>query len=106
MRGTERAMIAQERRAQNNVAVFEMKKSSHYSFYAEIVSQVDTRPMRTLKVFLTTRGRGPTDDQTVLVAIPNISETIPIFVLFRALGLESSEDIEEYCTHDRSDVVP
>lgn len=29
-------MIAQERRAQNNVAVFEMKKSSHYSFYAEV----------------------------------------------------------------------
>ena len=37
------------------------------------------------------------------VAIPSFSETIPLFVLFRAMGIERDEEIEDYCTMDGSD---
>lgn len=43
------------------------------------------------------------DDQTIVVTIPNVSEPIPLFILFRALGLQAAEEIEEICVHDTGD---
>ena len=39
-------------------------------------------------------------DNVITVRLPSISKPIPLFVLFRALGVESDKEILEYILYD------
>ena len=72
-----------------------------YSHGADIrtVSEDASKPERTLSV----RIVAPTSQQSnnqIVVNIPNVRKPIPLFILFRALGVTSDKEIIEYCLLD------
>lgn len=88
--GSEKVVISQERIADNKVHVFMGNKGkSAYIVDAEIKSVPDNRFMIAKNLLVRLRSR----DHAIMVHINNFKDDIPLFVCFRALGLESDLDI-------------
>lgn len=94
--GNEKVIVGQEKMAENKVYVFENNKSnSKYSHLAEIksISNVGFNTPKNVSIKLTSKdgqyGR------TLKVNIPHIRVDVPLFVLFKALGVITDKDIFE-----------
>ncbi len=103
--GSEKVVISQERVAHNNVFVFS-SKNAKYKFYAECLSTDPNKfgnakktSIRYLKDITSKRTIG----NTFHVGIPMLKQEIPLFILFRALGVMSDKEIVEMCVYDTSD---
>jgi DNA-directed RNA polymerase beta subunit len=95
--GSEKVVISQERIADNKVHVFTGNKGkSAYIVDAEIKSVPDNRFMIAKNLLVRLKGR----DHTIMVQINNFKDDIPLFVIFRALGLESDLDIVRVILYD------
>ena len=112
--GSEKVVVAQERICENRVFVFEPSKSSldKYKCKAEIKTSTDQRfyPTKTNSVCLTS------DPQQQLlkkmfteteftgnlfkVQMPQIKEDLPLFIMFRALGITDDKTIYEIILSD------
>ena len=98
--GSEKVIVSQERTAENRVYIFKSNRHTKYKAIAEIksVSLKAFNIIRGVQVKLTSRNdRG---GGTIKIAIPHIKQDIPIFIIFRALGIESDKDILEYILID------
>lgn len=98
--GKEKTIISQEKFADNMIYIKD-NHSELYSHSAEIrcVSEDSSKPIRTLSI----RIVRPTDNYTnnnIVVNIPNVRKPIPLFILMRALGIESDKEIIQYCLLD------
>ena len=101
--GKEKCILSQEKFADNMLYIKEMKKgpTNVYSHSAEIrsVSEDASKPTRTFAIKLvapdTTRK-----NNYITVVIPNVRKPVPLFVVMRALGIESDKDIIEACLLD------
>ncbi len=98
--GKEKVIISQEKFADNMLYIRE-NYNDIYSHGADIrtVSEDASKPERTLSV----RIVAPTSQQSnnqIVVNIPNVRKPIPLFILFRALGVTSDKEIIEYCLLD------
>jgi len=98
--GKEKLIISQEKFADNMLYIRE-NYNDIYSHGADIrtVSEDASKPERTLSV----RIVAPTSQQSnnqIVVNIPNVRKPIPLFILFRALGVTSDKEIIEYCLLD------
>ena len=76
-------------------------KEDTYSHSAEIrsISEDASKPVRTLSVKIV----APTAELTnnnIVVNIPNVRKPIPLFIVFRALGIISDKDIIKHCLLD------
>jgi len=92
--GSEKTVLAQERAAENKVYCFKTKKNNNkWSWIAEIKSVPDRKCIspKQINMMITTRNNGY--GHTILIQIPRIKQAIPIFILFRALGIISDIDI-------------
>ena len=92
--GSEKTVLAQERACENKVYCFETKKGNNkWSWIAEIKSVPDRKCIspKQINMMITTRNNGY--GHTILIQIPRIKQPIPIFILFRALGIISDIDI-------------
>lgn len=91
--GSEKVVISQDRIAENNTYVFTSNKACCYSHIAEIRSVQESRfgVPKTLTVKLASKpsSRG----RQIKICMHNIKYDIPLFVLFRALGVETDQDI-------------
>ena len=98
--GKEKCIIAQEKFADNMIYTRD-KASDLYSHSAEIrsVSEDASKPVRTLALKIVKPSAKYTNNQIVVV-IPNVRLPIPLFILMRALGVESDKDIIAYCLLD------
>jgi len=98
--GKEKCIIAQEKFADNMIYTRD-KASDLYSHSAEIrsVSEDASKPVRTLALKIVAPSAKYTNNQIVVV-IPNVRMPIPLFILMRALGVESDKDIISYCLLD------
>jgi DNA-directed RNA polymerase II subunit RPB2 len=102
--GKEKCMIAQEKFADNMIYTRDKSASKGveiYSHTAEVrsVSEDASKPVRTLAIKIVSPTSKFTNNQIVVV-IPNVRAPIPLFILMRALGVESDKDIIEYCLLD------
>ena len=72
-----------------------------YLFSAEIrsVSENVAKPKRTMSVKIMAPTKKFTNRQ-IMVTIPNVRSPIPLFILFRALGILSDKDIISMCVLD------
>ena len=98
--GKEKVIISQEKFADNMLYIRE-NYNDIYSHGADIrtVAEDSSKPERTLSV----RIVAPTDEYTnnqIVVNIPNVRKPIPLFIVFRALGVISDKEIIEYCLLD------
>jgi len=98
--GKEKTIICQEKFADNMLYIRNIDDDT-YSYSAEIksVSENATKTIRTLSV----RMMKPTSKYTfenIVVNIPNVRKPVPLFIVFRALGIISDKDIITYCLLD------
>jgi DNA-directed RNA polymerase II subunit RPB2 len=104
--GKEKLIVSQEKFADNMLYIKKNKKDNVYSYSAEIrsVSEDTSKPIRTTSVKMVA-GPANIDRNTysmeqLVVNIPNVFTPIPLFIVFRALGITSDKNIIEYCLLD------
>ena len=98
--GKEKVIVSQEKFADNMLYVRD-KYNEIYSHSAEIrsVSEDASKPIRTLAVRILSPSSTYTNNQ-IVVNVPNVRKPVPLFILMRALGVESDKSIIEHCLLD------
>ena len=98
--GKEKTVVSQEKFADNMLYVRKVNDDK-YLYSAEIrsVSENVSKPVRTMSV----KMKAPTNkftNKNIVVNIPNVRAPVPLFIVFRALGVISDKDIISYCLLD------
>jgi DNA-directed RNA polymerase II subunit RPB2 len=97
--GMEKVVVAQDRISENKPYVFRDNKTT-YEFVAEIRSVCESvfspPKLTTLKLSSKSTQFG----RYIRVCIHHIKADIPLFIIFRALGVESDKDILKYIFYD------
>ena len=92
--GNEKVIVGQEKIAENKVYVFENNKaSSKYSHLAEVksISKEGFNTPKNVSIKLTSKEG--VQGRMLKVSIPHIRVDVPLFVVFKALGVVSDKDI-------------
>lgn len=98
--GKEKTVVSQEKFGDNMLYIRE-SGDEKYLYSAEIrsVSENVSKPVRTLSVKIV----APTSSytfKTIVVNIPNVRKPMPLFIVFRALGIISDKQIITMCLLD------
>jgi DNA-directed RNA polymerase II subunit RPB2 len=95
--GKEKVIIPQEKFG-NNMMYVEHTNDEKYLYLAKIrsVSENASKPVRTLKIGVVSPSARFTNKQ-IVVEVPNVRKPVPLFILFRALGVTSDRAIIEHC---------
>ena len=102
--GSERTILCQEKVADNRIMVFMSKKTAtKYSHSVELKSLHEsfTMPPKKLEVRLSTKFNG--FGNPLNVCLPRFREELPLMVMFRAMGVESDEQIAKLVWEDNTD---
>jgi DNA-directed RNA polymerase II subunit RPB2 len=98
--GKEKTVVCQEKFGDNMMYIRKASSAQAlYSYSAEIrsVSENVSKPIRTLKVQV--MASTPTlTKNNIVVIVPNIRVPVPLFILFRALGITTDREIISMCT--------
>jgi DNA-directed RNA polymerase II subunit RPB2 len=99
--GKEKALVSQEKFADNMMYVKKHNADSKYEYSAEIrsVSEDPSKPIRTSSVNLVSPAILHTN-ANIVVLVPNVKIPVPLFILMRALGIDSDKDIIAHCILD------
>ena len=98
--GNEKVIVSQEGRGDNLLYILK-DINDIYSYAAEIksVSEDSSKPKRTLSVRLVKEQPSQRNNH-IVVNIPQIRKPVPLFIVFRALGIISDKEIIETCLLD------
>ena len=98
--GKEKTVVPQEKFGDNILRVGKANDEA-IMFTAEIksVSENTSKPIRSLSVDLLA-PTGRFSNMNIVVNIPNVRKPVPLFILFRALGVISDKDIVTTCLLD------
>lgn len=94
--GNEKVIISQDRIAENKTYVFLNNKVSTYSHVAEIRSVTENRFSVPKTTSIKLSAKANQFGRYIRVVVHHIKHDIPLFVLFRALGIESDKKIISY----------
>lgn len=94
--GSEKVIITQERVAENTVYVFPASKQSKYSHVCEIKSLPDKRILTPKNIQIKMLIKSNLHGVIMKVSLPHIKTEVPLFIMFRILGVESDKDIIDY----------
>eukprot|EP00127_Corallochytrium_limacisporum_P001517 Clim_evm2s63 gene=Clim_evmTU2s63 len=101
--GTEKVIIAQERKAPNHIFVYEGGRGGKYAFIAEVASLPDDF-IRSISNFSVKQlNRTAATGKVIRAEVPRIKAEVPIFLLFRAMGTVSDRDILGHIIYDNED---
>ena len=93
--GAEKVIVSHERKAENRLYIVKSQDTS-YSHSAQIKSV----PNDSFKYARTTVVNMHDKTDIFTVRLPSIPHQIPLFILFRALGVESDKEILEYILYE------
>lgn len=99
--GSEKTCLAQERAAENKVQCFNIKKNTtKWSWLAEIKSVPDTKCIspKQISMYISSKNNGY--GFGLFIQLPRIKIPVPLFVVFRALGVITDKDICEHIVLD------
>ena len=109
IQGKEKTVVCQEKFADNMLYIRKMNKDDkseedtglEFLYSAEIrsVSENVSKPTRTLAVKIVAPDQKFTY-KNIVVSIPNVRQPVPLFIVFRALGIISDKSIIETCLLD------
>ena len=101
IQGKEKTVVCQEKFADNMLYIKQNDETSDYMLSAEIksISENVAKPKRTLSIRMMSPNEKFTN-KNIVVNIPNVRKPIPLFILFRALGVLSDRAIIEMCLLD------
>ena len=94
--GSEKTVIGQERAAENIIYCFNTKKSTKWSWNAEIRSVPDFKQISPKVISMMISSKTTENGNAIFVELPKTKQPIPLFTLFKALGVTSDKDI---CKH-------
>lgn len=100
--GKEKTVIMQEKFGDNMMYIEKRGEDDKYSYQANIrsVSENASKPIRTISVKMVAPNKKYTNDH-IVVSIPNVREPVPLYIVFRALGVLSDQEITEMILLDR-----
>ncbi len=102
--GQEKVVVAQERQAENIVYCFQQGKGqSKFSHKCEIRSVSETNPYNVKNAEVKLTAKEGTIGRTIKVKIQGFRQELPLFVVFRALGVVSDKQIVESILYTLSD---
>jgi DNA-directed RNA polymerase II subunit RPB2 len=101
--GNEKVIVSQDRIAENKTYVFKDTKLSAYSYIAEIRSVPENIFSPPKLTVLKLSSKSTQFGKYIRVVIHHVKHDIPIFILFRALGIESDKEIIQYILYDLDD---
>ena len=92
--GSEKTCLAQERAAENKVYCFDVSKgNSKWSWQAEIKSVPDFKCISPKQIVMMMTMRNNGFGHPIYIQIPRVKVPVPLFILFRALGIVTDEAI-------------
>ena len=95
--GSEKIVLGQERAAENKVMCFNVKKNNNkWDWCAEIKSIPHSKCIspKQINIYMVDKNMG--NGYIIEISIPRLKKPIPIFILFKALGIISDKEICEY----------
>jgi DNA-directed RNA polymerase II subunit RPB2 len=96
--GQEKVIVSHERKAENKLYIIKSLEGL-YSYSAQIKSV----PNDSFKYARTTVVNINKNTNVITVRLPSLKKQIPLFLLFRALGIENDKEILEYILYDLDD---
>jgi DNA-directed RNA polymerase II subunit RPB2 len=94
--GSEKTVLGQERAAENRVYCFNVSKNqTKYTWSAEIKSVPDFKCISPKQINMMLSSKNNGFGYPIVLQIPRVKQPIPLFVVFRALGVISDKDICE-----------
>jgi DNA-directed RNA polymerase II subunit RPB2 len=98
--GKEKVITAQTRQVENKIYIYKCKPEDKEEFRSEIrsVPEDTLQPARITNVYIRRlekdlKNTNNDKENLLFVGIPNIKEQVPIFIIFRALGITADKDI-------------
>ena len=92
--GSEKIVIPQERAAENRIYCFNIKKNNNkWSWMSEVKSVPDFKCISPKQINMMIASRNNGFGHPIYIQIPRIKQPVPLFILFRALGVVSDKEI-------------
>ena len=92
--GAEKLLITRQEQAFNSVYVATKSESDpKLKTYASVICQHPTTKLTRRVALYRLRGNRTTPDNVIRVSLPFVKGAVPLFIVFRALGVESDGDI-------------
>ena len=104
--GSEKTVLGQERAAENKVLCYNVAKNNNkWRYVAEIKSIPDSKCIspKQINMMVVTKQNG--FGHPLVIQIPRMKQPVPLFVVFRALGVLSDREICEYIVYNIDDNV-
>lgn len=99
--GSEKTVLGQERAAENKVLCYNVaKNNTKFLYVAEIKSIPDSKCIspKQINMMVATKQNG--FGHPLVIQIPRMKQPIPLFIVFRALGVLSDREICEYIVYN------
>jgi DNA-directed RNA polymerase II subunit RPB2 len=94
--GSEKTVLGQERAAENKVYCFNVEKNNtKYTWMAEVKSVPDFKCISPKQINMMVSSKNNGFGFPLLLQLPRVKQPIPLFIVFRALGVISDKDICE-----------
>lgn len=103
--GSEKVVITQERAAENKVYVYPVKNNTKYIMQAELKSVPSFKCISPKQINVALCAKNNGFGHPIVIQIPRIKQHIPVFILFRALGVVADKDICNIIMHDVDDIL-
>ena len=95
--GSEKTVLGQERAAENRVYCYNISKNNtKYDWSAEIKSVPDFKCISPKQINMMISSKNNGFGKPIVVQIPRVKQPIPLFIVFRALGVISDKEICEF----------
>jgi DNA-directed RNA polymerase II subunit RPB2 len=92
--GSEKTVLGQERAAENRVYCFNISKNdTKYTWKAEIKSVPDFKCISPKQINMMVSSKNNGFGNAICVELPRVKQPIPLFIVFRALGIISDKEI-------------
>lgn len=102
--GSEKTVLGQERAAENRVYCFNVEKNdTKYIWKAEIKSVPDFKCISPKQISMYVLSKNNGFGNPLVVEIPRVKQPVPLFIVFRALGVITDKDICEKVLLDIND---
>jgi DNA-directed RNA polymerase II subunit RPB2 len=94
--GSEKTVLGQERAAENNVYCFNVSKNNtKYDWIAEVKSVPDFKCISPKQINMMISSKNNGLGNPISLQLPRVKQPIPLFIVFRALGVISDKEICE-----------
>ena len=92
--GSEKTVLGQERAAENRVYCFNVSKNNNkWHWMAEIKSVPDFKCISPKQINMMISSKNSGFGASIYIQIPRLKQPVPLFIVFRALGIMSDKDI-------------